>query len=361
MHDNSCYEDNSTPTYIYSFTVKGQLKNNLVEPEWVGGEQPKFNVTQKIPINFSISTDCSNEGLISGADSKSITLIHNSDEYPCNPDDSGTGYYNCSWDSTNKPEGNYSIKLESTELDYNDNTTTYLDWFWLENLNTTAENMSVNPSSGGWSRFFNYTVDISDPEADEVNCTLFISKDDANSWIEKGNDTIPGSGTCSIIVDDFQCADIDALTNFTLEIDDGTNKFNTTIMNGPYLNESIVNVTLVSGDGISIDRNYESKPLKIQVCDEEKNTCNVDNVNTTFWITNRTGVYDSGHRNQTETDGMALYDFPPDCNYSTGKQYWIAGVTEMDVTLIRTQRPTLLSIFLEHWRVLLHNRTERST
>jgi hypothetical protein len=179
MQGNSCYKDNSTTPA--GFIVTGQLKNNLTEPEWIGGVQPIYNVTQQIPINFSIHTDCSNDGLINDASTTDITLIHNGDEYVCNPDNQGNGYYNCTWDSTNKPEGNYSIRLESTRTDYNGNTTTYVDWFWLENLNTTSENGTANPNVGGWTRIYNYSIDIYDEEGDTLNCTLFISRDNQST------------------------------------------------------------------------------------------------------------------------------------------------------------------------------------
>jgi len=64
------------------------------------------------------------------------------------------------------------------------NSTTYANWFWLENINATSENLTIyvwNYSINswqkidfddyvGWSSKFNFTVDIYDQEGDTINC-----------------------------------------------------------------------------------------------------------------------------------------------------------------------------------------------
>jgi hypothetical protein len=68
--------------------------------------------------------------LLSGA-SVNFTLTNGTVEYTCIATDEGNGYYNCSWDSSNKPLGNYSIRMNSSKQYYNSNSTLWIDRFTL--------------------------------------------------------------------------------------------------------------------------------------------------------------------------------------------------------------------------------------
>jgi hypothetical protein len=238
-----CYQNSPQPGD--TLTIYGQLKNNLTLP--LNGSE--WNVTDSIIINFTTLSDCSDyissENPVTSTSDRSIELsLDGSSWQECTSQDLGQGWVNCTWDSTNQDEGWWDIRANSSKQYYNDNSTIYTDRFWLENKNTTSENYSVAPSQGGWTRLYNYSVDLYDPEIDEVNCSLYVSKDDGNTWLYKGSMNVSGNGTCWITVHDFTCQDIGDDNKYKFELKNGeqANYRNTTIQDGPILNTSVVEV-----------------------------------------------------------------------------------------------------------------------
>jgi len=107
------------------------LKNVLTQPAY----NSIFNVTQQIPINFTTLSDCSNErndeNPVINASSFTIELRSPLGTYElCSPvSNSYAGWYNCTWNSTAKKEGYWSIRVNSTKNYFNPNSTLYTDWF----------------------------------------------------------------------------------------------------------------------------------------------------------------------------------------------------------------------------------------
>ena len=70
--------------------------------------------------------------------------------YPCVPimNETGAfaGFYNCTWNSTNKREGNWSIQINATRTYLNSNSTVYTDRFFLDNIPANASVLSVDPA-----------------------------------------------------------------------------------------------------------------------------------------------------------------------------------------------------------------------
>ncbi|RLG87625.1 MAG: hypothetical protein DRO18_02980, partial [Thermoprotei archaeon] len=320
---NACYKDKDMPTSTYS--IIGQLKNNLVEP-YYGAE---FNVTDQILIRLNISTDCANEGLIDDA-SVSISLIHNATaaEYTCSPvNNENNGYYNCTWDSTGKPEGNYTIKLVSSRSSYNDNTTYLLNWIWLENRPPTYSNAFVTPDSGGWGEKYTYNVTIYDPEGDTITCKLYVNT--TSGYVYKGSYTITGTpgtptqGNCSVVVSDFSCNE-QGLAHFVWQIEDGTasNTFNTSEFAGPTLGKDDVIVEYFAGNSSKVNRNgLNYTALILRIKDIDRNVY-VES-NGTVWIYKGANYFT--WTNRSNATGHLVVNFNPDCSYDVGEWYWIGG------------------------------------
>ncbi|RLG20513.1 hypothetical protein DRN74_05300, partial [Candidatus Micrarchaeota archaeon] len=332
---NSCYKDTDSPSQTYS--IMGQLKNNLQLPTY-GSE---FNVTDNILIRFNISTDCKNEGLINDSSPVTVTLIHvdTSTEYSCsNVNNEGNGYYNCTWDSTGMPEGNYSIKIYSERATYNSNTTTYESWFWLENIPTQYSNLIVNPPSGGWGETYEFNVTINDTEGDTVTCKLYVNT--TGEWVYKGSDTISGTaGTptvdnCSVKVNDFTCGE-QGIASFKFEIIDGTdsNTFNTTVATGPTIGEDDVQITYVIGNNTDVNRaGNEGKKLILKVYDTDKGVYPV-NANGSIWVNDGTLYFEWS--NSTDQSGNLVIQFNPNCSYHVGTWKWFGGVKD-DICYVDT-------------------------
>jgi len=347
VRGDACYADTNTTS---SLNVTGQLKNNLQLPP----EGSVYNVTQLIPIRFNTTSDCVDEGLIANATSFSIELISPLGETEiCSPAyNEYNGYYNCTWNSTGKKEGYWSIRLNATKMPYYYfNSSLYTNRFWLENLKATSENATIwifNYSTNswedlagrtvGWSRMFNYTIDIYDQEGDTINCTLYISKDNQASWIEVGTYQIVGTpgiptrGTCSIVYHGFAAEDIGNDNWFKWEIKNGepANYYNTTPINAPNLTKSIVNVSYVKGNDTLVNRSDlfpgNINELILRVFDLENNTYVPAGVNVSFWVTNDRSNYVLTNVTTTNSSGYAIALFNPDCSFLVGQQYWIGGV-----------------------------------
>ncbi|RLI97718.1 MAG: hypothetical protein DRP00_03670, partial [Candidatus Aenigmatarchaeota archaeon] len=326
-----CYKDEELwpPEYtIQTYLVKGQLKNNLLLPP----QNSIFNVTDSITIRFNVSTDCSNDGLINDATVDEITLIHGNEEYPCsNINNENNGYYNCTWDSTGKPEGNYSIRISTSRNDYNSNTTLYPNRFWLENREPTYSNLLVTPQSGGWGDRYIFNVTVQDPENDSVTCWLYVNT--TGQFILKGNQTISTPGNCSIQVEDFTCQDI-GIASFYFEINDTFNRVNTSILNQPQLNKDLVLVEYVQGNGSEVNRSGDYyTTFKVRVKDLNRTQTKgtekyAITPNGTFWITSDGINFNYWFNVEGDGNGYLSLDFNPNCSFEAGKQYWIAGVKD---------------------------------
>ncbi|MCW1304418.1 MAG: hypothetical protein OH354_01420, partial [Candidatus Parvarchaeota archaeon] len=324
INGGNCYETKEMTSWE-SYYLYGQLKNNLEKPDSL-----VYNVSDQIPIRFNVSTDCSDEGLINDVSSITIKLIHNQtgNEYSCtNINNEGNGWYNCTWNSTNKPEGNYSVRIETSRNYYNNNITIYWNRFWLENINPYYSNLIVTPSEGGFGDVYRYNVTIDDPENDTVVCKLYVNT--TGEWIYKGSSTVTnGKGNCSITVNDFTCNDylLQAENSFIFELNDSTNVINTTIASGPILHKDIVNVTYIAGNNTNVNRYGASQQLKLRIYDLNRSQPAI-NPNGTIWITNDSQNYNFAYVINGDSNGYLTLDFDPNCSYSVGKQYWKGGVT----------------------------------
>ncbi|MEM5855473.1 MAG: hypothetical protein QW472_04125, partial [Candidatus Aenigmatarchaeota archaeon] len=329
--DNNCYADtNSTES---GFTIKGQLKTNLYLPE----KFSQFNVSDLINIRWNVYSDC--YGVSGAYDSGNITQVNNvlnlynfGNSSSCTDiNEISEGNYNCTWDSTSQPEGNWTISIQTSKTNYNSNSTNYTDWFWLENLAPEIVEIKVSPEQGGWGSVFNYSVYVSDEENDEVSCLLYVNT--TGDFVFKGLNKTSTPGLCNVIVNDFTCQD-QSNASFYFIINDTFNRVNTSeifgVTQGPNIIKNSVSITLIQGNGAKVNRS-DSNPignktkLILKVNDTTRNSVPLENTNGSIWIT-----YDSSNFYsyflQTNSSGYFNFDFDPDCEYQVGKQYWIAAV-----------------------------------
>ncbi|MEM7819023.1 MAG: hypothetical protein QW403_02670, partial [Candidatus Aenigmatarchaeota archaeon] len=119
---------------------------------------------------------------------------------------------------------------------------------------------------------------------------------------------------------------------FKWQIENGepSNTYNTSEFQGPNITESQVLISYIAGNDSYVNRSSginQVVRLAVNVFDLE-NLSYASNVNVSFWVTHDNSNYQLDIVNQTDSYGNASYYFNPDCSYSTGKQYWIAGVTD---------------------------------
>ena len=304
-----------------------------------------INATSQIPINFTTISDCQayrpNENPVANASATIQLSLDGTSWETCTPvTNSLNGHYNCTWNSIAKEEGQWDIMLNSTKQGYfYSNSSVYTDWFELLNWNVSnVTTPSVTPTSGGWTRIYNYTVGVYDQEGDTVNCSLMVSNDNQTSWEYKGSSIVAGSpgtptnGVCYKAMHDFDCADIGNDSWFMWRIENGNplHAWNTTPIQGPNLTASTVNVVYIEGSNYVFNRSSGSNQVRrlgVNVYDTE-NSSYVSGANVSFWLTNQSTTYRLETKNSTNANGNASYYFNPDCTHLVGMQYWIAGTTD---------------------------------
>ncbi|MFC1800675.1 hypothetical protein ACFLYT_01330, partial [Nanoarchaeota archaeon] len=105
-YNNSIYEDRNSSQY--TFTVIGWLADELEQPIY-----QQYVVSDQIFIRNNLTSECAD--LVPGATITMEVLNENNDSYSCGSvNDEGTGWYNCTWDSTAFDEGNYSLRINSS-------------------------------------------------------------------------------------------------------------------------------------------------------------------------------------------------------------------------------------------------------
>ncbi|RLG19606.1 hypothetical protein DRN74_06585, partial [Candidatus Micrarchaeota archaeon] len=236
------------------------------------------------------------------------------------------GYYNCTWDSTLKTPGWWDIRLNSSKDAYNINSTILDNWFYLQNTPPSYENVSVNPPVSGWGTSYNYSVNVSDVDNDDVTCTLYVSTDGGSFFESKDSMQITnGYGLCSFLIN-FTCGDIGNDNYFYFRLDDGYNTVQTPTYQGPNITKDTLQITHVSGDNETVNRNTGVLTLKVYVYDTNKGEAVEDNVLVRFNVTHDGTNYTTVGEDNT-TLGYAQYDFTPDCSFDVGDQNWTTYIS----------------------------------
>ncbi|MFC2144015.1 hypothetical protein ACFLQO_01465, partial [Candidatus Aenigmatarchaeota archaeon] len=332
IENDDCYIEEGF-AFNNTLNVIGQLKNYIEIPY-----KDTFNVTDNITVRVNATSECSAEGRINQTNVWIQLEDPYNDWFDCTPiyNESGSnaGYYNCTWNTTGMREGNYSIQMNTTRTYFNLNQTYFDNMFQLLNWNATNQSIQVTPQKDGWTKRYNYTIQIDDPENETINCTLWIYKDDGNGWVNKGLDTLPsGDGTCSVIVWDFIGADIGSnVFKFMIVNSEPENTYNTTNVTGPTLEPSNLTINFTSLNNTVLNISADFGRFTVRINDTDNYTDAVSwlpsGVNVTFWINYNSSSMAPANLTTTNSSGHAYVDFNPDCNYSIGLHQWFSGSTD---------------------------------
>ncbi|MEM2963688.1 MAG: hypothetical protein QXN01_04305, partial [Candidatus Anstonellales archaeon] len=325
---DECYDDEQMASWE-TINILGQLKLLLDQPP----QGSVFNVTDSIFLNFTVYTDCSNEGNVSGADT-SVYFFNGATQKGCSqgPYDEGNGVYNCTLNTTGLPEGYWSINITAEKDTFNLNNTVWPNRFWLENKEPVASGATASPTSDGWGARYTYNITINDPENDTVMCTLYTNTT-GSGWVERGYSIVSnGQGNCSIQVQSFVSDDMGP-TQYRFKINDTFNSFETDNFTGPTLGEDDVTITFVYGnytggqEGLVNRSGNQNATLIVFVNDTDRGSP-PSGVNVTFYVMYNSTDWDNGNLTFTNGTGYSSYYFNPNCLYSVGERLWFAGVRD---------------------------------
>jgi len=316
------------------------LKNYIKQPTRNETHYETFVVGDQILIKVNLSTDCTwwNDELVSNA-SVQIKLQSPTGVWEdCNKtgsiNDEGNGWYNCTWNTSFHMGGFWNISMIASKGDYYSDTTIWKDWFYLNNTPPEYGNFSVTPEEDGWGVTYIYKVDIYDTQQDNVTCDLFVK---TNSGWEWKNSTIiyGGQGNCTLTVSNFDCDDIGTNNLYKFQLDDGTNKFNTTPdQAGPNITQEAAIIYYVHGNYSEVNRSGDQTTLLVLgIKDTDRNQSVGFGINATFYVTPNVtkGIYDDGTLVQTNNSGYLNFYFNPNCSpkYEVGPQHWKARITDI--------------------------------
>lgn len=184
------------------------------------------------------------------------------------------------------------------------------------------ENFIVSPSLDGWGEYFNYTVDVSDRENDEVNVTLWVNK--STGWEKQETKTITPPGELYWYISIFSCSDIGA-RQYKFEYKDWAHDWeNTSTQTGPTLENDDISLEYLTGNDTSVNRegNY-NVTLGIRFKDLDKNQW-VSGETVNFWVF-YSSTWNQVGSNTSDTDGNTTFDFDPNCSVEVGNHNWKAN------------------------------------
>ncbi|MCK4714540.1 MAG: hypothetical protein KAT35_03120, partial [Candidatus Aenigmarchaeota archaeon] len=292
---DQCYENlggNSTP---YAMTIYGDFNSTIDTPQYGNTS----TVGDMLYNRYNISDDC---GDLVNQTTTMISFGSPSDDWEAySPNDEGDGFYNYDWDTSFHQGGWYDVMINMSKQYYNDNTSLWEDWFYLENTPPTISDVNVTPSEGSWGGVFEYSVNIWDNQQDNVTCELYVSTDDGASYYLKNSTTVwGGQDWCNLTVGDaidgteFNCSDIGTDNLFHFRIYDGTNTNYTNNITGPNLTTDSVEIYYNFGNGSVIDRDDSSSNNSATYIVFINDTVRVGPVQSgtqvTFWTTYNNSV-----------------------------------------------------------------------
>ncbi|MBD3155046.1 MAG: DUF2341 domain-containing protein, partial [Candidatus Aenigmarchaeota archaeon] len=341
--DDTCYND--TNSSEYSLTIKGDLINFILEPD-----ADVFSDLENITILANITSDCRDD-LLNGAN-VNFTVSHEGNVYTTFEDpapNNGT-FYNTTWNATGYPEGDYSITMNSTLDNYNQNISTHTSRFHHQiNPKLSDANAYASPVVGVWGATFTFNYKITDDDDDVTvqmwrRCTGGNTTPDSEIPCHENTEfQLYSSDPCSDCVDESKSFSFNA--NNYRDIGDYEWFINVSDSNGGYnvTSTKTYNVTkrniffqLAGGNATEVNRignnktslsvyvytytgtGYSNlsagKTIKFYVTTEDDQWSNTD----------QSGNMQNTSNQPNDPTGFVQFNFNPSCSplYQTGHQWW---------------------------------------
>lgn len=176
------YYDSNTTTWANRFTLdKRHLRVNLIEPQDNSTHYRGEDILLRVNI-----TDQDNN-LVSGVSVNFTVKYNDTLFYNLTGIDEGNGYYNCSWNSTDKQLGNYSIEVNASKQYYYSNSTLWIDRFNLE-TGPPVVNMILSSREADQLSWIQINATVEDQSGYGIDWTK-INITQPNGFVESKNMT----------------------------------------------------------------------------------------------------------------------------------------------------------------------------
>jgi len=326
-----------------NFTVTIKSKINL-RVDYPDGQA--FLRGTLVPFYASVYDECE---YVNGAD---ILLygVWGANQFSCTPVyNMNNGTYNCTFDTSGKPFGWYSIKMMARKNYYSEypsyTTITKPNAFFVAS-NPVINSFTIDHYFGGWGELYNFDIRITDTDASPNNVTLWKSYDNV-TWIYVDSKVVtPTYSNYPVSFSRrFDCEDY--LTNSTVFFKVTTvdvNGFNDTsqILNITFERDDVT-VSLASDSSSSVRRIGENNAyLRAIVYDSDRGIY-PSGSNLTIWVTRDGMTYDY-FLNCTSSNGNCTVYYNPDCSSKEGIQYWFAQSGDYCYKQVNSTNKTLTII-----------------
>ncbi len=341
ISEDICYK--TANSSIYNLTMWGELRPRVTYPTGLKG----FLVGDQINITGYVEDDCSyRTGLgIEGVDLDPASpsqryMIRGESGTPtryCTANwQEGSGYYNCTWDSTSQLRINWNITMSVNKTYYAPNSTMEGRAFHLGTA-PLVSTPTVQPASEGWGYRFTFNVYFTDSDNDVNNVSLWKSFNNA-TWDFVNSTQIASSGITLTFYQRFTCSDSQQtpgrLNYFKFNTTDPFNYTSETTSSTFNVTEDSVTLTLNNSASTDTVRRMGSNNalLKYRIKDDDYsqsgNATYPSGVAALVWITSNGTAY-SNVKTCTSSSGHCEVNYDPNCSTSlAGVQRWKGGTND---------------------------------
>ena len=169
----TCYKDQTSTNF--QINIIGTLNSTINTPNGT----TNFTQGDQILLRAHTTDDCQTN--TTALNTSYFKITNGTFTDTCTAPAEGLGWYNCTWNSANNKYGYWNITYQSGLDSHNNDTGTTT--FFLSSTPTLFA-ASVTPASGGWGQpQYTYTINITDPDGDNVTVNFYTQNStDNGEW-----------------------------------------------------------------------------------------------------------------------------------------------------------------------------------
>ncbi|MCK4497414.1 MAG: hypothetical protein KAU24_04405, partial [Candidatus Aenigmarchaeota archaeon] len=337
-YNNTDFKDTNSSNF--TMEIWSYLNGTINTPN---GGAYRRDTSENVSMNFTALDECNNS--VSGLRYKKIWLFGPQNYTIDNGSitDNGDGTYFNNWSTTipsDKALGNYNMTTTINKSYYIETNLTRdyaFDIATGPQLQYPASNIFYPSGDGGWGETWTFRVQCRDEEQDTFNVTLWKRRTGTSEWEfyeTQSCQSWPGWSTKAFEVSNFDCNNITPSGEyswFKFNASDQWNFSDETSDQNFTIDKDDVGVSIVDGYLADLDRNgsgvyNETELFSVQVNDTDRGNIQVEaGVDGRFYVTTDGSTYNTFYTNQTDSTGLLMYYFNPNCTYRFGQQEWIGA------------------------------------
>ncbi|RKX21963.1 MAG: hypothetical protein DRP45_11795, partial [Candidatus Zixiibacteriota bacterium] len=330
--NDQCWFDSESQEF--EIRIWGDLNNTIQTPD---GNTNYTKGVESVILRAHVEDEgvCGNNitNLISeGTIYFNLTNQETGKTYQCNTSnglvEEGDGWYNCTWDTSGKDVGWYNVTFYTDKNYYNPDTASVN--FYLSSAPLLEEPLVI-PSSGGWNRTYNYTVNVTDEDNDTVSVYFYLNSTKTGGvWEYQETKQCTNCDDTKLTFNrSYSCtqADQSDLTTWFAYFnasDAHSNTANVSFIVNHTVEKDLVSIEHLGGNNSEVNRS-DTVTLSTYVYDYDSGV-NTTGPSVRLYVMLNSTHWDSGV-DATPNQGYYSYDFNATCNYTPGIREWKMNIT----------------------------------